>query len=49
MLIQQGSRALGTEVVIMSEAKEDEVDDGSPGWEEEDNDQPHKTSPVPVQ
>jgi hypothetical protein len=39
MLIEQGKRALGTEVVVMSDAKEDEVDDGSPGWEEEDNDQ----------
>ena len=45
MLIEQGKRALGTEVVVMSEAKEDEVDDGSPGWEEEeeDNDQPRRT------
>ena len=43
MLIEQGKRALGTEVVVMSEAKEDEVDDGSPGWEEEENDQPRKT------
>ena len=37
MLIEQGKRALGTEVVVMSDAKEDEVDDGSPGWEEEEN------------
>ena len=44
MLIEQGKRALGTEVVVMSEAKEDEVDDGSPGWEEEDNDQPRTIS-----
>jgi hypothetical protein len=45
MLIEQGKRALGSEVVVMSEAKEDEVDDGSPGWEEEeeDNDQLQKT------
>ena len=45
MLIEQGKRALGTEVVVMSEAKEDEVDDGSPGWEEEgeSSDQPRKT------
>ncbi|KAG2040069.1 hypothetical protein BDR03DRAFT_893050 [Suillus americanus] len=34
-LIQEGHRALNTEVVIMSEAKEDEVDDGSGDWEEE--------------
>ena len=38
MLIEQGKRALNTEVVVMSDAKEDEVDDGSGGWEEEDND-----------
>ena len=38
MLIEQGKRALGTEVVVMSDAKEDEVDDGSPGWEEEEED-----------
>lgn len=34
-LIQEGHRALNTEVVVMSEAKEDEVDDGSGDWEEE--------------
>ncbi|KAF8799272.1 hypothetical protein BYT27DRAFT_7228055 [Phlegmacium glaucopus] len=39
MLIEQGKRALNAEVVVMSDAKEDEVDDGSGGWEEEDNDQ----------
>ena len=44
MLIEQGKRALGTEVVVMSDAKEDEVDDGSGGWEEEDNDQPRTRS-----
>jgi hypothetical protein len=44
MLIEQGKRALGTEVVVMSDAKEDEVDDGSSGWEEEDNDQPRTRS-----
>ncbi|TFK23212.1 hypothetical protein FA15DRAFT_473639 [Coprinopsis marcescibilis] len=31
-LIEEGKRALGTEVVVMSEAKEDEVDDGSGLW-----------------
>lgn len=36
MLIEQGKRALNSEVVVMSEAKEDEVDDGSGTWEEED-------------
>jgi len=34
-LIQQGKRALCTEVVVMSEAKEDEMDDGSGDWEED--------------
>jgi len=36
MLIEQGKRALNSEVVVMSEAKEDEVDDGFGAWEEED-------------
>jgi len=36
MLIEQGKRALNAEVVVMSEAKEDEVDDGFGAWEEED-------------
>ncbi|THH29508.1 hypothetical protein EUX98_g4683 [Antrodiella citrinella] len=35
-LIEEGKRALGTEIVVMSEAKEDEVDDGSGAWEEEE-------------
>ena len=35
-LIEDGKRALGTEVVVMSESKEDEVDDGSGAWVEED-------------
>lgn len=34
-LIQEGQKALGREIVVMSEAKEDEVDDGSDAWEEE--------------
>ncbi|KAI0630782.1 hypothetical protein C8Q77DRAFT_1015401, partial [Trametes polyzona] len=38
-LIAEGQKALGKEVVIMSEDKEDEVDDGSGAWIEED-DQP---------
>ncbi|KAF8202130.1 hypothetical protein BJ912DRAFT_1037791 [Pholiota molesta] len=38
MLIEQGKRALNAEVVVMSDAKEDEVDDGSGAWEEDDND-----------
>ena len=37
MLIEQGKRALNAEVVVMSDAKEDEVDDGMGAWEEEDN------------
>ncbi|KJA27934.1 hypothetical protein HYPSUDRAFT_62330 [Hypholoma sublateritium FD-334 SS-4] len=37
MLIEQGKRALNTEVVVMSDAKEDEVDDGSGAWEEEED------------
>ena len=35
MLIQQGKKALGSQVVVMSDVKEDEVDDGSAAWEEE--------------
>jgi hypothetical protein len=38
MLIAQGKRALNAEVVVMSDAKEDEVDDGSGAWEEEEDD-----------
>ena len=34
-LIEEGKKALGKEVVVMSDAKEDEVDDGSGAWEEE--------------
>lgn len=36
MLIEQGKKALNREIVVMSDAKEDEVDDGSPAWEEDD-------------
>jgi hypothetical protein len=35
MLIQEGKKALGREVVVMSDAQEDEVDDGMGTWEEE--------------
>ena len=35
MLIEQGKKALNTEIVVMSDAKEDEVDDGSGAWEED--------------
>ncbi|KAL5537014.1 hypothetical protein ACEPAF_837 [Sanghuangporus sanghuang] len=34
-LVEEGKRALGTEVIVASEAPEDEVDDGSGNWEEE--------------
>ncbi|KIK52305.1 hypothetical protein GYMLUDRAFT_251346 [Collybiopsis luxurians FD-317 M1] len=34
-LIEEGRKALGREVVVMSESKEDEVDDGSGEWVEE--------------
>jgi hypothetical protein len=36
-LIEDGKKALGKEVVVMSEAQEDEEDDGSGNWEEEAN------------
>ncbi|KAI9573876.1 hypothetical protein HD554DRAFT_564060 [Boletus coccyginus] len=39
-LIQEGRRALGREIVVMSDAKEDEVDDGSNDWEEEQDNKP---------
>ncbi|KAI0332763.1 hypothetical protein GY45DRAFT_1395881 [Cubamyces sp. BRFM 1775] len=39
-LIAEGQKALGKEVVIMSEDKEDEVDDGSGAWVEEDDEEP---------
>ncbi|KAF8889260.1 hypothetical protein BD779DRAFT_1520648 [Infundibulicybe gibba] len=35
MLIEEGKKALGREIVVMSDSKEDEVDDGSGAWEEE--------------
>ena len=35
-LIAEGQKALGKEVVIMSEDQADEVDDGSGAWVEED-------------
>lgn len=36
-LIEEGKRALGQEVVVMSEVQEDEVDDGSGNWVEEND------------
>ncbi|KIJ91203.1 hypothetical protein K443DRAFT_135537 [Laccaria amethystina LaAM-08-1] len=36
MLIEEGKRALQSEVVVMSDAQEDEVDDGTGLWEEEE-------------
>ncbi|KAJ7714967.1 hypothetical protein DFH07DRAFT_863103 [Mycena maculata] len=35
MLIQEGQKALGREIVVQSDAREDEVDDGCGVWEEE--------------
>ena len=35
-LVEEGKKALGKEVVVMSDAKEDEVDDGSGLWEDSD-------------
>jgi len=43
-LIEEGKKALGTEVVVMSDAKEDEVDDGSGAWEEEFDDRSIRSS-----
>lgn len=34
-LIEDGKKALGKEIVVMSETKEDEEDDGNGNWEEE--------------
>jgi hypothetical protein len=34
-LIEDGKKALGKEIVVMSEVQEDEVDDGDGNWEEE--------------
>jgi hypothetical protein len=36
LLIEEGKKALGKEVVVMSDSKEDEVDDGSGLWEDSD-------------
>ncbi|KAJ6494898.1 hypothetical protein C8R47DRAFT_1117738 [Mycena vitilis] len=36
MLIQEGQKALGREIVIKSDSREDEVDDGCGVWEEEE-------------
>jgi hypothetical protein len=35
MVIEEGKKALNREIVIMGDAKEDEVDDSSGTWEEE--------------
>ncbi|EAU90191.1 hypothetical protein CC1G_05729 [Coprinopsis cinerea okayama7 len=37
-LIEEGKKALGKEVVVMSDAKEDEVDDGSGAWVSDEED-----------
>ncbi|KAI9573935.1 hypothetical protein HD554DRAFT_572626 [Boletus coccyginus] len=39
-LIQEGQKALGREIVVMSDAKEVEVDDGSNDWEEKQDNKP---------
>ena len=36
-LIEEGKRALGTEIVVSSEVPEDEVDDGNGDWIEDEN------------
>ncbi|KAK7033189.1 hypothetical protein R3P38DRAFT_3393117 [Favolaschia claudopus] len=36
MLIATGKKALATEIVVKSDSREDEVDDGSGAWEEEE-------------
>lgn len=43
-LIEEGKRALGKEVVVMSESKEDEEDDGSGLWEDDGHDIPSSSS-----
>ncbi|KLO13274.1 hypothetical protein SCHPADRAFT_940521 [Schizopora paradoxa] len=44
-LIEEGKRALGTEIVVKSDAQEDEVDDGSGNWvEENEGPSSHKRS-----
>ncbi|KAL0572072.1 hypothetical protein V5O48_009890 [Marasmius crinis-equi] len=37
MLIEEGKRALGKEIVVASESAQDEVDDGRGGWVEDDD------------
>ncbi|PFH53241.1 hypothetical protein AMATHDRAFT_1316 [Amanita thiersii Skay4041] len=39
-LIAEGKRALGREIVVMSDSKEDEVDDGSGAWEDSSASEP---------
>lgn len=43
-LIEEGQKALNREIVVMSDAKEDEVDDGSGNWEEEEERDPFPAS-----
>jgi hypothetical protein len=38
-LIEQGKKALSHEIVVMSDAAKDEVDDASGAWEEQDLDE----------
>lgn len=44
MLIAEGKKALGKEVVVMSDAPEDQVDDGTGAWEEEEDSIPTRPS-----
>lgn len=46
-LIAEGQRALGKEVVVMTEGQEDAVDDGSEGWVEDDENGPSSSSHQP--
>jgi hypothetical protein len=43
-LIAEGKRALGAEIVVMSDAKEDEVDDGTGVWEDSVDDESLNTA-----
>ncbi|KAF5351262.1 hypothetical protein D9756_008462 [Leucocoprinus leucothites] len=43
-LIEEGKRALSREIVVLSDAKEDEFDDGSGVWEEEEDNRTSSSS-----
>lgn len=48
-LIQEGQKALGREIVVASETRDDEVDDGTDAWVEEyaDADEPNSKLSTP--